>query len=114
MHTVPTVPLFVAATAGNLSGSLMVSWEPPTYLNAPNVSYVVLYRVNTSTTHMTVTTGNLTRGVLITSLIPATNYTIQVQACSRDGCGELSDNVSALTREEGMTIKQLLLRNRKF
>jgi hypothetical protein len=48
---------------------------------------------------MMMTSEELT--VTITGLLPFTNYSITVQACSEAGCGPQSAEIIALTNEEG-------------
>lgn len=83
-------------------GELVVTWDQPTYLNAPTVNYTVAYYRTTSSERVLQMTGPDQLGATISNLLPFTNYSITVQACSEAGCGLESDTVIQLTLEEGV------------
>ena len=86
----------------NMIRTLVVRWMPPSYLNAPSVYYTVNYR---RTAHdEDVSSQNTEQDevqTIIINLIPFTNYTISVLACSDAGCGPESMEITQLTIEEG-------------
>lgn len=74
------------------SDSFVLSWSPPSDLNAPSVHYEVYYSDNSLIVNTTLTTLN------VTGLLPFTNYSLYIGACNIAGC-TLSEVVSTLTDE---------------
>ena len=91
----PTVPLNVSATTGNMLKSLIVQWEPPSSPEGIITTYMVTYD------DITVHTNNNDTTYTITGLEAYTNYSITVIACTSNGCGNESDAVIGTTAEEG-------------
>ena len=91
----PTVPLNVSATTGNMLKSLIVQWEPPSSPGGIITTYMVTYD------NITVDTNNNETTYTITGLEAYTNYSITVIACISNGCGNESDVVIGTTAEEG-------------
>lgn len=100
---VPSEPLQVMVSPENMTGILVVSWAPPTYPNAPTLNYTVSYVASSlaSGERAEVTTGADEVGVVIPGLLPFTNYSVTVQACSEVGCGLESEEIIKQTLEEG-------------
>ena len=91
----PTVPLNVSATTGNMLKSLTIQWEPPSSPEGIITTYMVTYD------DITVHTNNNDTTYTITGLVAYTNYSITVIACTSNGCGNKSDVVIGTTAEEG-------------
>ena len=89
----PTVPLNVTVTTGNMLRALVIQWKPPSNPGGIITTYMVTY----DDTMVDINDTNYT----ITELDPYTNYTIAVLACTSNGCGEQSDFVIGITAEEG-------------
>ncbi len=80
------------------SSSLNVSWDPPSILNGPSVTYFVRYS-NDST--VTLTSELTLTETSIDNLEPFTLYSVSVQACSSLGCSDFTQDVSRITGEAG-------------
>lgn len=93
----PTVPLNVTVTTGDMLRTLIVEWEPPSSPEGIITTYMVTYN------DTTVDTSNNDTNYTITGLDPYTNYSISVLACTSNGCGDQSDVVIGTTAEEGKT-----------
>ena len=91
----PTVPLNVTVTTGNVLRTLIVQWEPPSSPGGIITAYMVNYD------NMTVDITNNDTNYTITGLDPYTNYSITVIACTSNGCGNESNVVIGTTAEEG-------------
>lgn len=91
----PTIPLNVTVTTGNMLRTLIVNWEPP---SSPG-GIITTYMVNYSS--MVVDTTSNATNYTITGLDPYTNYSITVTACTSNGCGNETDVVIGTTAEEG-------------
>ena len=91
----PTIPLNVIVTTGNLLRTLIVQWDPP---SSPRqiTTYMITYN------EAVVDINNTDTSYTITGLDPYTNYSISVVACNVNGCGNQSDVVIGTTEEEGM------------
>ena len=88
-------------TTAEQSAILMAS--PPPVTNGIIISYIISYHVDGSTDVMTVnsTTNNMFLNHTVMSLMPFTNYVFTVRACTIAGCGPASENVTAMTLEDG-------------
>ena len=91
----PTIPLNVSATTGNMLKLLIVQWEPPSSPGGIITTYMVTYD------GITVDTTNNDTTYTITGLEAYTNYSITVIVCTSNGCGNESDVVIGTTAEEG-------------
>ena len=91
----PTVPLNVTVSTGDMLRTLIVEWEPPSSPEGIITTYMVTYN------DTTVDTSNNDTNYTITGLDPYTNYSITVLACTGNGCGDQSDVVIGTTAEEG-------------
>ena len=101
---VPSQVLSVTASPEGTTRVLTVSWAQPTYLNAPTVNYTVTYYTTGSSEDTTVVTGPDELRVVLPGLLPFTNYSVTVQACSEAGCGLASDVITQVTLEEGKSV----------
>ena len=72
----------------------------PEVTNGLITSYNVVYMLVAMGTRMENST-NATL-LMLDTLEPYANYTIAVQACTAAGCGPFSEEIIALTQEEGM------------
>ena len=79
--------------------------------NLPNITsgvityYEVSYQITGSSNEVTLninTTDSMPLNGTVTGLIPFTNYTFSVSACTTAGCGDPSDEVTQSTLEDGM------------
>ena len=91
----PTIPLNVTATTGDMLRTLIVQWEPPSSPGGVITTYMVTYDDTTVDNISNDTTYT------ITGLEAYTNYSITVIACTSNGCGNESDIVIGTTEEEG-------------
>ena len=98
ISTVPTVPNSVTITSR--IGSLIVQWDPPDLLNAPAITYTIIYSTtdSPSESNSTVTSDTI---VVINDLAAFTEYSVVVQACSSVGCGSFTTPETERTQEEG-------------
>ena len=99
----PTVPLDVTVTTGDMLRTLIVEWEPPSSPEGIITTYMVTYN------DTTVDTSNNDTNYTITGLDPYTNYSITVLACTSNGCGDQSDVVIGTTAEEGKLHMALII-----
>ena len=99
----PTIPLNVTVTTGNMLKALIVQWEPPSSPGGTVSMYMVTYN------GVTVDTSDNDTNYNITGLQAYTNYSITVIACTSNGCGNQSDVVIGTTEEEGKTINHPLI-----
>ena len=99
----PTVPLNVTVTTGDILRTLIVEWEPPSSPEGIITTYMVTYN------DITVDTSNNDTNYTITGLDPYTNYSITVLACTSNGCGDQSDVVIGTTAEEGKLHMALII-----
>ena len=83
--------------------SALLVASPPPVSNGIIILYIVSYNVNGSTNILTVnfTAVNQQLNSTVGSLLPFTNYVFTVRACTTAGCGPASDNVTAMTLEDG-------------
>lgn len=97
------MPLEVTASPEGMLRTLVVTWNLPTYVNAPTVNYAVTYYAVTSLSGggMSLTTGPDELTAIVSGLVPFTDYSITVQACSEEGCGPESEEITQKTLEEG-------------
>jgi len=88
-------------TTAERSALLMAS--PPPVRNGIIISYIISYHVDGSTGVVTInsTTNNMFLNHAVMPLMPFTNYVFTVRACTIAGCGPASENVTALTLEDG-------------
>ena len=93
--------LDLMVTTAERSALLMAS--PPPISNGIIIEYLVSYNVNGLTNVMTTnfTAVNQRLNSTVGSLLPFTNYVFTVRACTTAGCGPASDNVTAMTLEDG-------------
>ena len=91
----PTIPLNVTVTTGNMLKALIVQWEPPSSPGGTVSMYMVTYN------NVTIDTSDNYTNYNITGLQAYTNYSITVIACTRNGCGNQSNVVIGTTEEEG-------------
>ena len=92
----PTAPLNVTVTTGDMLRTLIIEWEPPSSPEGIITAYMVTYN------DTTVDTGNNDTNYTVTGLDAYTNYSITVSACTSNGCSNQSDVVIGTTAEEGM------------
>ena len=99
--TVSEAVIDLTVTTAERSALLVAS--PPSVSNGIIILYIVSYNVNGSTNIMTrnFTTINQHLNDSVESLLPFTNYVFTVRACTTAGCGPASDNVTAITLEDG-------------
>ena len=82
--------------------SFTVSWIPPDVFNAPTVTYRIMYTplgAENATFLMSEFIVNTT--LVLDELLPFTDYSVAVQACSSVGCGPFSMETTNRTLEEG-------------
>ena len=91
----PSIPLNVSVTSGNILRTLIVQWDPPSSPGGIITTYMVTYN------DITVHTNNNDTTYTITGLEAYTNYSITVIACTSNGCGNESDVVFGITAAEG-------------
>ena len=72
----------------------------PEVTNGPITSYSVVHMLVAMGTRMENSTN--ATSLVLDRLEPYANYTIVVQACTTGGCGPFSEEIIALTQEEGM------------
>ena len=92
----PTVPLNVTVTTGNILRTLIIQWSEPS--NPGDI--ITTYIVNYNDTMLDISSNDT--NYTITGLDPYTNYSITLIACTRNGCSNESDVVIGTTAEEGM------------
>ena len=101
---VPSQPLNVTASPNALR-SLLIEWQVPEITNGPITSYTVTYMLmNLGTRFENSTSGT---SLVITTLQPFANYTVAVQACTDAGCGLFSEEIVALTQQEGTCMNEV-------
>ena len=83
----PTIPLDVPITTGDMLRTLIIEWEPPSSPEGIIMTYMVTYN------DTTVDTSNIDTNYTITGLDAYTNYSITVLACTSNGCSDQSDVV---------------------
>ena len=84
--------------------SVLLMASPPPVSNGIIIIYIVSYNVNGSTNIMTMNfTADNQQRLLDTlgPLLPFTNYVFSVRACTTLECSNSSDNVTAVTLEDG-------------
>ena len=86
--------------------SALLMASPPSISNGIIILYLVSYNVNGSTNVMTTnfTTDNQHLNDTVEPLLPFTDYVFTVRACTTAGCGPVSDNVTAMTLEDGKMV----------
>ena len=94
----PTVPLNVTVTTGDMLRTLIIEWRPPSNPGGTITTYMVTYNA-------TIDTNSRDTTYTITGLDPYTNYSISVIACTDNGCGNQSDVIIGTTEEEGKLLK---------
>lgn len=89
--------------------TLVVTWMEPLPLNAPTVNYTVLIGlVDGSPDNRTMfLTGPDELSFTVTDLLPFTNYSVSVLACSAAGCGDESLPVIQNTMEDSESTSSL-------
>ena len=97
-YAVPLRPRNIAALP-NAPRTLLIDWVVPEVTNGPITSYNVVYMLVAMGTRMENSTNT---SLVLDRLEPYANYTIAVQACTAAGCGPFSEEIIALTQEEGM------------
>ena len=90
-------------TTGGMLRALVVDWESPSNPGGIITTYMVTYD------NTTVDTGDINTKFVIMGLDVFTSYTINVIACTDNGCGNQSDVVIGTTEEEGMCICNAIL-----
>ncbi len=94
---VPTTPENLNVLVSS-STSLNVTWDPPSSLNAPTVSYIVRYR---NASNAILVPGLVETELFIGGLEPFMEYSVSVQACSTEGCSDFTLEVVRVTGEAG-------------
>ena len=107
-RTVPSVPLTVTV-ANKTSTTLLVTWLPPSIPNGVLFSYEVYYRGESSLNpvpasffqplFLSVSVPNTS--LVLSDLVPYSNYTISVRAFTSAGPGEYSEEIEDRTEEDG-------------
>ncbi|XP_064396510.1 phosphatidylinositol phosphatase PTPRQ-like isoform X2 [Halichondria panicea] len=92
---VPTTPENLNVLVSS-STSLNVTWDPPSSLNAPTVSYIVRYR---NASNAILVPGLVETELFIGGLEPFMEYSVSVQACSTEGCSDFTLEVVRVTGE---------------
>ena len=89
--------------------SALLEASPPPVSNGIIINYVVSYYVNGSANMMTMnfTAVNQYLNSTVGSLLPFTNYIFTVRACTTVGCGPTSENITAMTLEDGKLVLSL-------
>lgn len=98
-YAVPLRPRNITALP-NAPRTLLIEWVVPEVTNGPITSYSVVYMLVAMGTRMENSTN--ATSLVLDRLEPYANYTIVVQACTTGGCGPFSEEIIALTQEEGM------------
>ena len=102
---VPTLPTSLSISVFS-STILNVTWDAPSMLNAPTVTYILQYRIVDNSSAIVVT-GIVDAMFSIVDLKPFSNYSVVVQACSEVGCSPFTEEVTAVTIEGGMYVHAL-------
>ena len=108
LHTVPSTPLNVTV-ANKTSTTLLVIWMPPSTPNGVLTSYEVyltgVFSVNSVNTSFfrpfSVIISTPTTSLVLSDLVPYSNYTISVRAFTSAGPGEYSEVIEDRTEEDG-------------
>lgn len=103
VFAVPQAPTLLSVTASD-PGTLNVTWAEPTTPNGVIISYTVAAN-NRAIVRADVTGTE----VVLSGLDPYTSYSVSVQACTSEGCGSFSDEITVTTLEEGEVLYTIVL-----
>ena len=104
LNVYDTVSRVINLTVTPAERSVLLMGNPPPVSNGNVIIYIVSYNVNGSTNIMTINfTADDQQRLMNTlgSLLPFTNYVFSVRACTTVRCSNSSDNVTAMTLEDG-------------
>ena len=79
------------------SRSFLVTWSPPSDLNAPEVNYTLQLTQPSSAMNIT---GVTVQMYLFEELQPSTNYSVVIFAVSDKGPGPASETIAVTTSED--------------
>ena len=94
-NAVPSAPPLLSVVA-SAPGTLTVTWAEPSTPNGDIISYTIA--VNNRAIVMENITG---MEFELSGLLAYTDYTVSVQACTIEGCGSFSNEITTRTLQEG-------------
>ena len=101
--------MLISVSPDNQTGSLTARWSAPTMPNGIITEYILRYSPSDGGS------GRREEGITgteftLTGLVPYTSYTVSVQACTFEGCGPFSNEISAETLQEGTVLSAACLK----
>ena len=82
------------------SRSFLVTWSPPSDLNAPEVTYTLQLKLNRPSSSPVNIPGVTVQMYLFEELQPSTSYSVVIFAVSDKGPGPASETVPVTTSED--------------
>ena len=95
LYVVPSAPTLLNVVA-SAPRNLTMIWEEPSTPNGKIIRYTVA--VNNRALLIENITG---MEFVLSGLLPYTDYTVSAQACTREGCGSFSNEITNKTLQEG-------------
>lgn len=93
-NVVPSAPTLLSVVA-SAPGNLTATWAEPSTPNGEIISYTIA--VNNSIVMKNITGMEFE----LSGLQAYTDYTVSVQACTIEGCGSFSNEITTRTLQEG-------------
>lgn len=108
-YPVPTAPMLLSVSPDDQTRNLTATWSAPTMTNGMITEYILRYSPTDEESEER-EEGITETEFTVTGLVPYTNYTVSVQACTSEGCGPFSNEISAETLQEGTVLNAMCLK----
>ena len=97
VHVDLTAPNLLSVVASG-PGTLTVTWKDPSSTNGEIINYNIHIFINDEA--MVIESNGMGTEFDVTGLEPFIDYSVRVQACTSDGCGPLSNEITCTTNLE--------------